>query len=1144
MQQKRASNGSSDERATKQAKVDDHQITKLSDIDHILFSADMYIGQSVRVASPAVSRFVYYPKAHCMTFRQDFCYPHGLLKIFDEILVNAADNVHRGTKTIKVGVNRNNNLIWVWNDGENFPILKTEHESRYNPLEKALQSELAFFHCKSSSAYTKTNRITGGKNGIGCKAASVFSKASSLEMCDGKMYYRQQSRDHMKQVLAPFCRPAHTKEAGKPFLSFGFQPDLSLFYPAGTAPEKFDDDMVNLFHTRVLDLAGTLPASTKIFWCLETEDDDATSMKSSSFERVKVRGFRDYVQLFLSEELKEAEQVKVAYHSEPRWEVCMIKNPYSFAVNVSFVNNINTYQGGQHLKYIQSQVFAFCKEKVSGISKHRVDSLVMLFVNATIEDPSFNSQTKEALCSPIQKFGSTCELPKTFLNGLVRNGVIDHLKTLMEKKQLIDIQKTIGSGKRKNVNDIEDLRDAEWAGTKKSSQCYLILVEGKSAKNLAEQAITVMGSECIGVKAMKGKGINVDVSMGKLLRNKELVDISRVMGLQVGKPATLDELRYGHIVVMTDQDVDGSHICGLLLFTIGKLWPTLLSDNYNFISKMLTPVIVAKNKKTRQTFYTEQSFNKWWQEMIDKKNWSIKYYKGLGTSSNKEGQEYFRNMKQNLRVFRPASKDDFQALDMVFAKKNAASRKTWLKDYDPSCYLQYEHLSEISIQDFLHKDFKHYSMLSIRRGIASALDGLTPAARKCLWTFLKRNITKDVKVNTAQSYADADTHYKQGADSLGQVIIRMAQTFTGSQNINLFMPSGQFGSRSDGGQNPASSRYIHTHLSPITRYLFPAEDDDILPEQIDDGHVVEPHHLMPILPMILVNGATAIATAYANEIPCFRPEDLLERVRGKLNQEEWRDIYPWYHKFKGVTKGDNKGNFTSQGIVTYSEEKKIYHITELPVGQWTVPYKKILAAKEEAGEIVSFKEDHPDDGVHFSVTVSEPVQDTEKFFRLSKKYSSNLTLLVDDPQRQIAIRVFDTVEDIFNYWFERRLFYYEKRRIHLRDRLQASIPYMQAKVTFVMAVISDKIRLGQPRQTMTTLMTSLGLLDEFHENLLRLSISSFTHEKVQAIKQELQDTQMQIEYYDKVNARELLLKDLKELEVQLAHFWLQREPKS
>ena len=1120
-----------------------HDITKKTDIEHILYAGAMYVGQDVHTRSPPVSRFVYNRTKHAMEFQENFEYPHGLLKIFDEAIVNAADIVHRGAKNIKIGINRLQNAIYVWNDGPNFPVVESEHPSLWNPDAKAYKAELAFFHCKSSSAYTNKKRITGGVNGYGIKLASIFAKWSTLEMSDGETYYYQKSSNHMTEVHAPLIKKE--KAGTKPYVAFCFSPDLSLFYPPGEAPNVFSDAILDLFATRAIDLAGTLPKEVKVMWSLTL--DQFIAPKICKFERLPVKGFKDYLSLYLPLELKEqlesdGKNLKIGYFSTPRWEVCLIKNPYSFPINVSFVNNINTYQGGEHVKYIQSQLLQFCRTKIEGIDIRRVAGSVMLFVNATIENPSFNSQSKESLKTTLNDFGSVCELPAKFFSILTRSGVIESLKSGMDEKQIAAVRKTFGAGKTKNVYDIPNFRDARFAGTRKSDQCTLYVVEGVSALELAEVGISVLGNDYTGAMPVKGKILNVDADMSKIEKNEELKYICKALGLEVGKATPFEKLRYGKVVLMTDSDQDGSHIRGLFLYLIAKFWPHLMREQHQFIYTMITPIVVATRSKTDvQKFYTIQSFEKWHNPLTEKqkKSWELRYYKGLASSTTKEGRFYFQHLRDHLKNFVKAEPQDFSELELVFGKKNAEHRRQWLDTYDAQSYIDYDAIKELSVYDFLNKDMKHFSMTSVKRGLSMVEDGLTVAARKCIWVFLQRKLVKDTKVATAQSWVDADTNYHHAPDSLGKTIVRLSQMFVGKQNMNFFVPVGQFGTRRDGGQTFGSTRYIFTKISPLTRYLFREEDDHILTEQIDEDHVIEPLNLAPIIPLILVNGSSAISTGYSSQIPCYRPEDLITRIRSKLSDEPWVDLTPWYHKFVGEIKSDAQGNYESIGKVKQIDATH-WNIIELPVGTWREPYKAMLTKMVRDDKIVEFHEQHRNEDVCFEVTLTHELKlDPITFFKLRRKYSSQLNLLLSNGA-DLKIKVFPDVVSIFNDWFDYRLRMYEVRRKHQLLTLQKSIPFLTAKVNFIRIVLDNQLPLGKKKHVLHDVMSQLMIPAEFHDALLRMNLSSFTEERIIDINKELSDCYQKIEFYSKVAPKNLWFNDLDELSAQLPAFWSSR----
>ena len=207
------------------------------------------------------------------------------------------------------------------------------------------------------------------------------------------------------------------------------------------------------------------------------------------------------------------------------------------------------------------------------------------------------------------------------------------------------------------------------------------------------------------------------------------------------------------------------------------------------------------------------------------KGWKIKYYKGLGTSTGKEFREYFENKK--IVGFEHNGKKSDDSIDMVFNKKRADDRKDWLEKYDRKSYLNTSD-SKVSYEDFIDKELIHFSKYDCDRSIPNVMDGLKISLRKILYSGFKKNLTTEIKVAQFSGYVSEHSGYHHGEASLNAAIVGMAQNFVGSNNINLFMPNGQFGTRLQGGKDSASERYIFTCLNKITRTLFPSADDNIL----------------------------------------------------------------------------------------------------------------------------------------------------------------------------------------------------------------------------------------------------------------------------------------------------------------------------
>lgn len=990
----------------------------LTELDRVFESSDMYIGQSVHGSPIQTDRFVFNPSTKAMEFKNDVCYPLGLLKLFDECIVNVADNIQRGygTNKICIELDKHKGIIKVYNNGRNFPISLTSHNSSANPCEKAYTSEILFFHLGSSTNYKKKQKITGGKNGLGIKIVNIFSKWFELEMCDGKLVYLQKSSNHMRHVETPII----TKKKQKPYISLSFKPDISLFYDKDNIhgkQEGFEDELYNLLLTRVYDIAGTTPKNISIYLTQKHISDEP--------EKIAIRTFKDYVNLFIPPNNQDS--TKIGHFINDRWEVVLMKNPLPNKAFVSFVNNINTYLGGEHVKYIYSQVINFLRKKIPSIDKRRVQNSVFAFVRSTIEDPSFQSQSKATLSSSVKSFGSTCELPPKCLNVLLRNGVIDDLKEEIEFKNMKMLKKSTAIGSSlsnrislKGNSSIEDAADAGKRGKKKGTM--LFIVEGKSALQLMKAGFKVIGQKKFGALAIRGKIINSYTSTDeKVFNNSEVKMICQLLGLQFGVKADISKLRYENVCMLCDQDYDGEHIKALLIAFFSKYFPELLEDERGFLSTMVTPIVIAKPRTKKKDlelkmFFTLDKFETWLDDPDSQHSkYNIKYYKGLGTSDVAEGKQYFKNMNQLIKRFLPMRSQDKVALNMALSK-DAKGRQNWMKIYDHHNVLDYMNFSHITYEDFIHKGLKHYADMAMSRGIPR-IDGLTPSQRKCVHTFLKLNICEDVKVANIIGRISNHTNYHHGEDSLGKSVVGMSQKIVGKNNVNYFVPSGQFGSRADGGKVHAANRYIFTRLEKLTKYIFRKEDTFVLPKQFDEGNEIEPFLLAPIIPMILVNGSDKPAYAYKFTLNCYNPLDIINMIRIRLknditepvsNEIFDNSVKPWYKNFKGkITNSTSDGKFKSKGVIT-KVNSLLYKVTELPIQCWSVSnYRKNLVKMMESGKIKDF-----DDGEEGEENINTDSKATKrKRKKKNKKNDVSSPMIIDDDDDTDINNTFDFKDD-------------------------------------------------------------------------------------------------------------------------------------
>ncbi len=681
--------------------------------------------------------------------------------------------------------------------------------------------------------------------------------------------------------------------------------------------------------------------------------------------------------------------------------------------HISFVNSIATSRGGTHVAIVADQIARHVStwmneprrakklELMPGAEVHPgiVKAKMAVFVSCLVANPTFDSQTKDTLTTPLQVPGllmstsslgtgaaaraqaqSVPEIPTSVLNKIVRSsGIVEAVAETMRARAERETRRTLSqmskrTGRKQNLS-IEKLDDANLAGTSRSHECTLILTEGDSAKALAVAGLAVVGRERYGVYPLKGKLLNVrDAPLTQVQNNKELMEVAEILGLRHGESyATAQEqraLRYGSVMIMADQDHDGSHIKGLVLNMLHCFWPGLVRSNC-FVKAFATPIIKAtpvthQAKENRSTssssstgkggasanakggilsFYSLPEYLKWKNSLspAELKKYRIKYYKGLGTSSAAEGREYFSNLDTHVISFNYTNKADDDALDLAFNKTRADHRKDWLLAYNPAKALM-QAKNKMTLHDFVHSELIQFSIADTTRSIPSLMDGLKPGQRKVLFGCFKRNLTREIRVSQLAGYVSEHTGYHHGEASLHGTITNMAQDYVGANNLPLLQGVGQFGTRHMGGKDAASPRYIFTALQPLTRKLFRPEDDFVLRYRDDDGLPVEPYYYAPVLPMVLINGAEGIGTGFSTSLPTYHPIDVANNVRRRLSHKPMVPMVPWTWGFKGqVIQDESRPRYSTHGILTQLSPTTV-EITELPWGTWTSAYKTFLAS--------------------------------------------------------------------------------------------------------------------------------------------------------------------------------------------------------
>lgn len=1087
-------NKSSNKKCTQNMSESASKYTKMDQNEHVLKRPGMYIGDVHK------SKIIAMILNDDLLFEQhELEYAPALIKLVDEILVNAVDaSTEDDTVTfIKITVDIETCMITVHNNGKGIPVEKNA-DNIYIP-------ELIFFHLLSSSNYDDTKeRMAGGTNGIGSKATNIFS--TWFQVRTNK--YTQVSRNNLSIIDPPKtnCKQLNGVE-------ISFIPDLAKF---NTTKEEFQSVVSKLIQARVYDLTVTTKDNVKIYY---------------NGKMLQIKSLSRYVSMY------DTNAKPIIDEQSNQWKVAILPSTNHNAIG--FVNSIACHQG-THINHVLNSIIDEIAKSKKIVGKNNVKACIknhiQIFVISGIVNPSFDSQCKTKLVTPIKNFKFKYTPSEDMIKKLLKSDIVNMVSEDLSRNEEKSLKKSDGNANKTHIR-VPKLRDADKAGTKDRDKCTLILTEGDSAMSLILAGISVVGFKYYGCFPLKGKLMNPQTStISAYANNTEINNIKKILGLVEKKKYTAEDiknsLRYSKVMCAVDADVDGAHICGLIANLFNQ-FPGLLQIP-GFFSLFRTPVIISSQKKSgvkhNDMFYSIAQFESW-AHTHDIGKYDIKYLKGLGTSTSAQGKEYFKNLDKNQVVF----DIDSHELDLFFNGKRSDDRKVWLANNVRP--IDNDSIN-ITFKDFRNRQLYDFAIDANERAIPDLRDGLKPSIRKIIWTFLTKygdKATKnEIKIAQAGSAVAEYSQYVHGENSLVESIFGLSQTFYSSgNNINLIDGVGQCGDALANGKNHASARYVFCKLSKMTRLLFKHVDDNILNYKVEEGMQVEPESYISVIPLCLINAPLGIGLGYSTFIPPHNPLDVINNIKRRLQGKDFIDMVPYYKGFNGQIVYRNNKQFDIHGIWKISDNELT--ISELPVDIAFNDYTEFLESLIDKGDVKNYKNNCTTDHANYVITLAKEIpydQIAKKFKLVVSKSTTNMVLFIGK-----QIKHYNTINDIletfYNISFER----YTKRKTYLIDNLDKQIVHMELERLLITLVLDSKVTVFRDgvsnSKAEVTKQMKIFNLEEHVDKLLSFPLSKFTKEQIDKLDKNIKSLQIELTTIKATTESTLWLNDLDELEKAL-----------
>ena len=596
------------------AKKIEEKYKSMDEISHTLMRSGMYVGSN---KFEEKDTFIYNSKTGKFEMKI-INYIPAMLKVVDEVISNSVDEFRRkdnmGLTELYVKINKDNGEIIVKDNG-GIPIVKHKEAGIYIP-------EFIFGQLRTSSNYDDNeDRNVIGTNGIGVKIANIFSSEFEVKSADSKNEITIQWKNNMREIVSRNITKCDKKTH---FTQTRFKLDFSRF---DTDLKTFDNDFINIIHKRCIDAAAANPGLKVIF---NNGNEDI---------EWKFKNLDEYVDLY-SNILNISD--KIPFEND----LCTAWIFPDSSVDVGFVNGAECSKG-THMRALRNEInqtvvdYITKKDKIKDLTTRGVDNKYSIFININVSNPSYDSQTKDTLTTPIEKFSKDenlkWEVSDKFLNKILKSEIVALVRDWYKQKSAAEDEKALRKINRETNKGLKRPDKYITCSSRVKSSKQLFIFEGDSARS------GFRGGRIPEFQAgytMKGVPPNVFGSSPiQIMKNEVFNDLVTVIGLKWGKDFNINDLNFGKIVISTDADTDGDKIAALLLLFFNN-WPELFEKN--IVCRNISPIIISRKGKDCKKFYTMEEFKN---EEKKLKGYTHKYVKGLGGLSDKESKEMYQDPK-------------------------------------------------------------------------------------------------------------------------------------------------------------------------------------------------------------------------------------------------------------------------------------------------------------------------------------------------------------------------------------------------------------------------------------------------------------------------------------------------------------------